>query len=169
MDAKVMEAGALQQDQLSPLAERGTASSDHASARTLRDTPALSSKEAKYSNATDGRKGEPAEVLDWELSPAHPRNWPNSKRWKNALIISITGFLSTTGSSIFVPAAPIIMKEFNIGSREVVTLTTALYVLGLGCGPFVFAPTAELYGRQMAYAISMLGQSSDGLTRRQSG
>lgn len=29
----------------------------------------------------------------WEQSKHHPRNWPLSRRWKNALIISITGFL----------------------------------------------------------------------------
>ena len=64
---------------------------------------------------------------------------------------------STTGSSILVPAAPFIQHEFGVQTREIVTLTTALYVAGLGCGPFVFAPLAELYGRQMAYSSSMLG------------
>jgi DHA1 family multidrug resistance protein-like MFS transporter len=34
------------------------------------------------------------------------------------------------------------------------TLLTAFFVLGLGCGPFLFAPTAELYGRQSAYISS---------------
>lgn len=100
-------------------------------------------------------------VTAWESSEQHPRNWAQSKRWKNTLIISITGFLATTGSSIFVPAAPIIMREFN-ASREVVTLTTALNVLGLGCGPFLFAPISELYGRQTAYSISMIGESQIG-------
>jgi MFS transporter, DHA1 family, multidrug resistance protein len=57
-----------------------------------------------------------------------------------------------------VPAAPIIREEFGIASREVVTLTTAIYVLGLGMGPFVFAPISELYGRQTAYSVSMLGE-----------
>lgn len=41
--------------------------------------------------------------FDFSKHKQHPRNWPNSQRWKNALIISVTGFLSTTGSSIFVP------------------------------------------------------------------
>lgn len=31
---------------------------------------------------------------DWDVAADNPRNWPNSKRWKNALLISITGFLS---------------------------------------------------------------------------
>lgn len=73
-------------------------------------------------------------------------------------MISITGFLSTTGSSIFVPAIGVIETEFNERNREVVVLATALYVLGLGFGPFVFAPISELNGRQRAYVISMIGE-----------
>ncbi|KAM0791662.1 hypothetical protein ACM66B_006098 [Microbotryomycetes sp. NB124-2] len=95
---------------------------------------------------------------DWQRSAQHPLNWPLSKRWKNAIIISFTGFLSTLGSSILVPAAPFMQDEWNVDSRELTTLaTTAMYVLGLGAGPFVFAPVSELYGRQMAYATSMMG------------
>lgn len=100
-----------------------------------------------------------APQLAWEASPGYPRKWKNSKRWKNALIISITGFLSTLGSSIFVPATAIIMEEYGLHSREVAVLTTSLYVMGLGSGPFVFAPISELYGRQAAYTISMIGES----------
>ena len=123
-------------------------------------------------------KGTPPALLssaEWEASPRHPRNWRTSsflaltvspltnraalrRRWKNALLISITGFLSTTGSSIFVPAAPLISILFP-APREVITMTTALYVLGLGFGPFVFAPISELWGRQVAYSASMVGES----------
>lgn len=46
-------------------------------------------------------------------------------------------------------------------------MTTALYVLGLGFGPFVFAPISELYGRQVAYSISMVGESLVEGARRQ--
>lgn len=99
----------------------------------------------------------PTDTITWDSSPSHPRNWPNSRRWKNALIISITGFLSTSGSSIFVPATSEIEAQFG-GVREVVILATALYVLGLGFGPFVFAPISELYGRQVSYTVSMIGE-----------
>ncbi|GAA6007997.1 hypothetical protein JCM10207_006991 [Rhodosporidiobolus poonsookiae] len=92
----------------------------------------------------------------WEDSPAHPRNWSARRKWTNTLLLAVTGLLSTTGSSIFVPAAPLLRTEFGI-SQEVATLTTSLYVLGLGAGPFVFAPISELYGRQRGYIISMIG------------
>ncbi|ORY84191.1 major facilitator superfamily domain-containing protein [Leucosporidium creatinivorum] len=117
-------------------------------------TSKMSSK-AQEEPPTDVEK-QPS-LQPFSASQQHPRNWPDSKRWKNALIIAVTGFLSTTGSSIFVPAAPLIREEFGISNREVVTMTTALYVLGLGAGPFAFAPISELYGRQTAYSVSMLG------------
>lgn len=37
-------------------------------------------------------------------------------------------------------------------------MTLSLYLVGLGCGPFVFAPLSELYGRQRAYVVSMIGE-----------
>lgn len=53
---------------------------------------------------------------------------------------------------------PLLQDRYS-ASREIITLTTSLYVAGLGCGPFVMAPIAELYGRQRAYSISMIGSS----------
>ncbi|SCV72192.1 BQ2448_4886 [Microbotryum intermedium] len=88
-------------------------------------------------------------------SPKNPRNWTHSRRIKNTFIISLTGFLATLASSILVAAASILRQEFG-KSREVVTLTTSIYVAGLGCGPFLFAPISELYGRQVAYSSSMI-------------
>ncbi|BGP52525.1 hypothetical protein JCM8202v2_000079 [Rhodotorula sphaerocarpa] len=93
---------------------------------------------------------------EWEESPEHPTNWPNSKRWTMALVIALTGFLSTLDSSIFVPALSTLQARYGAG-RELATLTISLYVVGLGCGPFVFAPISELYGRQKAYVASMIG------------
>ncbi|GAA5827948.1 hypothetical protein JCM11251_005660 [Rhodosporidiobolus azoricus] len=108
------------------------------------------------SPASHAEEGGGAGGHSWETAPENPRNWPMRKKWVNAATIAATGFLSTTGSSIFVPAAPLVREQFGV-SQEVVTLTTALFVLGLGFGPFVFAPISELYGRQVAYSVSQAG------------
>ena len=34
-------------------------------------------------------------------------------------------------------------------------LVTTVYVLGLGFGPFLWAPVSELWGRRTAYSVSM--------------
>lgn len=117
----------------------------------------------------------------WKRSPSHPRNFTTSRKWKNAMVIALSGCLScvdlsalslpvltfsapftpfttslhrlycfhdpsplfihlcsTVGSSIFVPAVSQIRSTYGV-SQEVATLTTVMYVAGLGCGPFVFA------------------------------
>ncbi|GAA5966722.1 hypothetical protein JCM8115_002789 [Rhodotorula mucilaginosa] len=93
---------------------------------------------------------------EWTESPQHPQNWPDRRRWTIALVIALTGFLSTADSSVFVADIPIVQERYGT-SRETATLTLSLYLVGLGCGPFVFAPLSELYGRQRAYVVSMIG------------
>ncbi|GAA5991335.1 hypothetical protein JCM10908_003263 [Rhodotorula pacifica] len=93
---------------------------------------------------------------EWSESPEHPQNWPDRRRWTIALVIALTGFLSTADSSVFVADIPTVQERYH-ASKELATLTISLYVIGLGCGPFVFAPLSELYGRQMGYVISMIG------------
>ncbi|GAA6009549.1 hypothetical protein JCM10207_003822 [Rhodosporidiobolus poonsookiae] len=92
----------------------------------------------------------------WERAAAHPRNWAKGRKWTNTLVIATTGCLSTMSSSIIVPGLSAIQTQYHV-SHEVVTLLSALYVLGLGFGPFIFAPISELYGRQPAYVSSMVG------------
>ncbi|GAA5991332.1 hypothetical protein JCM10908_003262 [Rhodotorula pacifica] len=101
------------------------------------------------SRAVDLRK-------EWLESPEYPQNWANRKRWTIALVIALTGFLSTADASVFVADIPIVQERYHT-SKEIATLTLSLYLVGLGCGPFVFAPISELYGRQRAYVISMIG------------
>lgn len=153
-----------------PAPDRATRTDDLEAAK---DASAARDTEAKDGGAGDAQ-------AEWLASPEHPWNWPLSTKWTNTTVIAITGFLvrsrslyelnsgcierrcsrqSTLDSSIFVPAMPILEDRYH-SSREVITLTTSLYVAGLGCGPFVMAPIAELYGRQRAYSISMIGAFS---------
>ncbi|KAI5479749.1 MFS polyamine transporter [Pseudohyphozyma bogoriensis] len=107
------------------------------------------------SASTSGKDGKADGVMteeEWTASELHPRNWPNRKRWKNALCIAVTGFLSASALTLTSPRAGV---EFGETNTQVITLATALYVMGLGLGPFLFAPISELKGRQRAYLISM--------------
>lgn len=98
---------------------------------------------------------EAAVILEgFEASSAHPQNWANSRKWRIALTVALTGFTSTSGSSIGVPGIHEIMAEFGISNEKVGILITSAYVLGLGVGPFVYAPISELYGKQTAYFLS---------------
>ncbi|KAF8574436.1 MFS general substrate transporter [Ramaria rubella] len=87
--------------------------------------------------------------------PDNPKNWPMSKRAINAIIIASVGLLSSFASSILVPAVPDVMRQFGVANPLLGTLTTSVYVLGLGFGPFLLAPLSELYGRWIVYATTL--------------
>jgi multidrug resistance protein len=52
---------------------------------------------------------------------------------------------------MFAPGAPLLMKDLNITSSSVGSLTVSIYVLGFAIGPFILAPLSELYGRLIFY------------------
>ena len=56
----------------------------------------------------------------------------------------------TVGTSVYVPAIPLIMKNFNV-TREIAVLPLSLYTLGFTVGPIIAAPLSELYGRRPVY------------------
>ena len=71
-------------------------------------------------------------LSDFSKSPENPHNWPNSKRWRIALTVALTGFISTSGSSIAVPGFHEILEEFEVANEKIGVLVTSVYVLGLG-------------------------------------
>lgn len=88
-----------------------------------------------------------------------PMNWPVSKRAKLTLLLGLTTFCVQVNSSVMSPAVDQLMRQFHV-SQEVAVLPTALFVLGFGFGPIMFAPVSEVFGRQMGvlfpFALSIL-------------
>ncbi|ORX36494.1 major facilitator superfamily domain-containing protein [Kockovaella imperatae] len=95
------------------------------------------------------------DLENFETSSKNPRNWTNRKKWRITLTVALTGFISTCGSSIGVPGIHAIMAEYGQTNEKVGIFITTFYVLGLGCGPFLYAPISELYGRQVGYLLSL--------------
>ncbi|KAL0252407.1 hypothetical protein I308_101798 [Cryptococcus tetragattii IND107] len=95
-------------------------------------------------------------IASFPTSPANPINWTTRKKWTITAILALTGFISTVGSSIGVPGLHAVMSEFEETNEKIGVLIAGAYVLGLGTGPFVFAPVSELYGRQVAYVSSQI-------------
>ncbi|GFZ42665.1 hypothetical protein JCM24511_00382 [Saitozyma sp. JCM 24511] len=100
---------------------------------------------------------EAAQILaTFPTSTGNPRNWSRGRKWRTTMTVAVTGFISTCGSSIGVPGIHAAMAEFGVENEKIGVLITAGYVLGLGAGPFLFAPISELYGRQVAYHVSQV-------------
>lgn len=71
-------------------------------------------------------------LSNFSNSPENPHNWSNSKRWRITLTVALTGFISTSGSSIAVPGFHEILEEFGVENEKIGVLVTSVYVLGLG-------------------------------------
>ncbi|WVR03905.1 hypothetical protein IAU60_000904 [Kwoniella sp. DSM 27419] len=89
-------------------------------------------------------------------SPSNPYNWPRRKRKLITLCLALTGLISTSGSSIGVPGIHAVMAEYGVEEEKIGVLIAGAYVLGLGTGPFIFAPVSELFGRIPAYYSSQV-------------
>ncbi|KAF2769530.1 MFS multidrug transporter [Teratosphaeria nubilosa] len=94
--------------------------------------------------------------FDGHNDPAHAQNWPMKTKLSIASILILDSLAATFASSVFSPASTAVGAHFAIG-REVVTLGTSLFVLGYACGPIIFAPISELYGRRLPIIFAAVG------------
>ncbi|KAH7160485.1 major facilitator superfamily domain-containing protein [Dactylonectria estremocensis] len=90
-----------------------------------------------------------------ETSENDPLNWPSLRR--DLALLSL-GFYCMIGGGM----GPIIAAGFTDVSKtydvkvETVSLTTGLYMMGLGVGSVIVSPTAILYGKRPVYLVSAI-------------
>ncbi|MCJ1393951.1 hypothetical protein MMC18_006828 [Xylographa bjoerkii] len=96
-------------------------------------------------------------LVDWYNTndPANPQNWSQKKKAFVALQIDLYTFVVYCGSSIYVASELGVIAEFGIEGTEA-SLGLALYVLGYGLGPLLWAPMSEIptFGRNIPYITS---------------
>ncbi|KAK6503896.1 hypothetical protein TWF481_008897 [Arthrobotrys musiformis] len=85
--------------------------------------------------------------------PINPKNWPLLSRSKNiailALLIGVQAWAGAAGSIANTPAS----SEFGV-SKEAETLSTAVYLFGIGSGCLFVGPLSETVGRNPIYLVS---------------
>ncbi|KAH6866593.1 multidrug transporter [Alternaria rosae] len=93
-------------------------------------------------------------LAEWYTTtdPANPQNWPQGKKTWTAFLICLYTFIVYAGSSIYVSSTLLVMSRFGVGAFRA-SLGLALYVLGYGIGPLLFAPLSEVpqLGRNIPY------------------
>ena len=93
-------------------------------------------------------------LVDWYTTddPANPQNWTYAKRWWLLTVLAAYSCASYGASSMYVPAEPGVMERFGVGNTAA-ALGLAIYVMGYGVGPLLFAPMSEipLFGRNAVY------------------
>ncbi|OAG06220.1 multidrug transporter [Paraphaeosphaeria sporulosa] len=93
-------------------------------------------------------------LVDWYSTddPENPQNWSFKKKIWTALLIDIYTFVVYCSSSIYVSSEELVRIRFGVAPFKA-SLGLALYVLGYGIGPLIFAPLSEVptFGRNIPY------------------
>jgi DHA1 family multidrug resistance protein-like MFS transporter len=93
-------------------------------------------------------------LVDWYTAddPANPQNWPISKKSGVLLQLCFYSMAVYGASSMYVPGEQDVMGRFHVGATPA-ALGLAIYVVGYGVGPLIFAPLSEIaaIGRNWVY------------------
>ncbi|KAF3769360.1 MFS general substrate transporter [Cryphonectria parasitica EP155] len=85
----------------------------------------------------------------------NPVNWSILSKWVyTGIVVGMAGIVGFS-SSVHTPAIHAIAEDFNT-SRTASTLGATMYLIGFGFGPFLFAPLAEVLGRNFIYYSTFL-------------
>lgn len=123
----------------------------------LRCKQGLTNEESQPCKVHDGYITDPNIVLwDGDDDPARPQNWPMRRK----LAFTATASLFVAGvsfsSSIFGPATHVTAAEYGV-DIEVMDLAVSLHILGFACGPLIFGPMSEVFGRTIPLWIGLFG------------
>lgn len=109
------------------------------------------------SEATDTK--DTTTLVTWysDDDPDNPHNWSLGKKlWVSGLLLVYT-VSAYIGSSLYTASSPDVMRIFGV-SETVAALGLALYVIGYGVGPLLFAPLSEIpaIGRNPNYIYTYI-------------
>ncbi|GJC85579.1 putative MFS-type transporter C1271.10c [Colletotrichum liriopes] len=88
-----------------------------------------------------------------EESANDPLNWP---AWRRDCALLSLGFYCMVGGGmtpLLAAGFTNVAEDYHI-ETETVSLTTGLYMMGMGLGSVIFSPTAILYGKRPVYLFS---------------
>lgn len=117
----------------------------------------LTNEESEPCDAHDGYITDPNIVLwDGDDDPARPMNWPMGKKLAFTATASLFVAAVSVSSSIFGTATHVVAAQYGV-SVEVMDLGISLHILGFACGPLIFGPMSEVFGRTIPLWIGMTG------------
>lgn len=117
----------------------------------------LTNEESEPCAAHDGYETDPNIVLwDGDDDPARPQNWPLSKKLAFTATASMMVVAVSFSSSIFGPATHVTANTYGV-SVEVMDLAISLHIAGFACGPLIFGPMSEVFGRTIPLWTGLAG------------
>ncbi|KAK5708590.1 hypothetical protein LTR17_020528 [Elasticomyces elasticus] len=96
-------------------------------------------------------------LVEWdEEDVENPMNMSKARKWRISIITALMTFVVSFGSSVFSTATNVTAEGFGVSS-EVMILGVTLYVVGFACGPLIWGPLSEIFGRRNPLMIGMFG------------
>jgi hypothetical protein len=85
-------------------------------------------------------------LISWDSDddPANPKNWSDSRKWIETIIVSLFTFIAPVSSSMIAPALNTISAELSITEETERALVLSIFVLGYAMGPLVLGPLSEV-------------------------
>lgn len=98
-------------------------------------------------------------IVGWdsEKDPENPMNWSMKRKKISIIALALFTFITPLASSMFAPAVPQLLVEFDISSRLLSQFVVSVYVLGFAVGPLIVSPMSEVYGRYPVYIVGYIG------------
>ncbi|KAH8891842.1 major facilitator superfamily transporter [Thozetella sp. PMI_491] len=115
--------------------------------------------QAPSSVSTDNDRGSLDYILVSfeENDPVNPHNW---KRWKKAMVVvtaTVISINSSLGSALTSNLMPYLQETFHVPDGPQTVLPASVYLMGFVCGPLIFAPLSEAYGRKPVLLVGFSG------------
>lgn len=122
--------------------------------------PALQTRlQTRQKRATEGKKltKDGAIVLEPQPDDSHndPLNWPMWKRDSALLSLGLYCMVGGGMTPILAAGYTNVATTYNITTARV-SLTTGLYMMGLGVGSVIASPTAILFGKRPVYLFGSI-------------
>lgn len=113
------------------------------------------SRAGSHSNESTTSHGEPKKIIRFkDGDPDNPDNWRQIKKLYALFVAIMSVMNSTIGSSLPAGATGPISEHFNETNEYKLILPTSMYLVGYVCGPMIWGPLSESYGRKLVMMIS---------------
>ncbi|EMR70918.1 hypothetical protein MGN70_010469 [Eutypa lata] len=95
-------------------------------------------------------------VVGWkDDDPLNPHNWPRSRKWTATATVCLIAMAVCIPGTIDAPVSGQFNEHYDVGPIAG-SLTTGLYLIGVGVGSMFAAPFSETFGRNLVYFSTMV-------------
>ncbi|KAI1501141.1 MFS general substrate transporter [Biscogniauxia marginata] len=95
-------------------------------------------------------------LVGWkDNDPLNPQNWSRAKKWRCTAIVCLIAVGVCIPGTIDAPVSSQFNEHYRVGPVAG-SLTTGLYLIGVGVGSMFAAPFSETFGRNLVYFTTMI-------------